>query len=256
MKFVNIANLKTLIALIKSADESVKNDYLALIGEIGENETVKSFVEGKVSTINDAATTLAGRVSANETAIDTINNTTIDAKITAAFNDFATKVSDDNVVNTFKEMIDYVAAHGTEYANLAALVGTIPTDTTASTVVAYVKELVDAEETRATGIESNLGGQISAEVLRADAAEKANKKAIEDEVARATGVEEGLDSRIEALEGKFDGDDSVASLIATAKSEAISEANNYTDGKIAEIKAYEESEIQAAWNEVFGTTNA
>lgn len=36
-----------------------------------------------------------------------------------AINDFATKVSDDKVVNTFKELVDYVAEHGAEAATMA-----------------------------------------------------------------------------------------------------------------------------------------
>lgn len=46
----------------------------------------------------------------------------IDAKITAAFDDFAIKVSDDQVINTYKELIDYAAEHGAEFTTL---VGTV-----------------------------------------------------------------------------------------------------------------------------------
>ena len=91
----------------------------------------------------------------------------------------STKVSDDNVVNTFKEMIDYVAAHGPEYTNLAALVGSLPTDAGVTTIVAYIEKLaaaandaVEAEQTRAEGAESDLQDAIDAEKDRAEAAEK------------------------------------------------------------------------------------
>ena len=42
----------------------------------------------------------------------------VDQKINDAFNDFATKVSDDKVVNTYKELIDYAATHGAEFTEL------------------------------------------------------------------------------------------------------------------------------------------
>lgn len=38
----------------------------------------------------------------------------------AAINEFAASISDDGVVNTFKELVDYVAEHGSEAADMAA----------------------------------------------------------------------------------------------------------------------------------------
>lgn len=282
MKFVDIQNLKTLIALVKSADEAVKNGYISLVGEIGEGKTVKSYVDGKVSDINGAADTLAGRVSANETAIALINNTTIDAKITAAFNDFATKVSDDNVVNTFKEMIDYVAAHGTEYANLAALVGTIPAGAAASTIVAYAKEIVDAEAARAQGAESGIVDRVAAVESKFEGDESVEKQianALKDAKDYTDALKNGQvaanNAAIVTLQGSTsDTKDSVSivgakkyadSVAATAQSnaeatasaDATSKANaaeknakDYCDAEIAKIVAYEASEITAAWNEI------
>ena len=54
------------------------------------------------------------------TDVYTIEQT--DKAINDAFDDFAAKVSDDNVVNTYKELIDYAAEHGAEFT---ALVGTV-----------------------------------------------------------------------------------------------------------------------------------
>lgn len=78
--------------------------------------------------------------------------------IDAAFNDFATKVSDDGVVNSYKELIDWVAEHGSEAVELAggiaenktaiddlkALVGTLPEGATSTTVVGYIAEAIAA----------------------------------------------------------------------------------------------------------------
>lgn len=82
----------------------------------------------------------------------------ISKMIDAAINDFATKVSDDNVVNSYKELIDWVAEHGSEAAEMAggiaenktaiddlkALVGTLPEGATSTTVVGYIAEAIAA----------------------------------------------------------------------------------------------------------------
>lgn len=42
------------------------------------------------------------------------NDALIQSKVDAAINKFANEISDDNIVNTFKELVDYVAEHETE----------------------------------------------------------------------------------------------------------------------------------------------
>lgn len=82
----------------------------------------------------------------------------ISKMIDAAINKFATDVTDDNVVNSYKELIDWVAKHGPEatkmaggisdnktaIADLKTLVGTLPEDVTSTTVVAYITEAINA----------------------------------------------------------------------------------------------------------------
>jgi hypothetical protein len=68
---------------------------------------------------------LTKRVSDNEDAIETLNGTgdgSVDKKINDAFNDFATNVSNDATVNTYKELIDYAATHGKEFTELVGVV--------------------------------------------------------------------------------------------------------------------------------------
>lgn len=75
--------------------------------------------------LNQTINGVSEKANKNEADIATLNGTgtgSIDAKITAAFNDFSEKVSDDSVVNTYKELIDYAAEHGAEFTKL---VGTV-----------------------------------------------------------------------------------------------------------------------------------
>ena len=82
----------------------------------------------------------------------------ISKMIDKAINKFATDVTDDNVVNSYKELIDWVAKHGPEatkmaggisenktaIADLKTLVGTLPKGATSTTVVAYITEAINA----------------------------------------------------------------------------------------------------------------
>ncbi|MDO5784738.1 MAG: hypothetical protein Q4P20_06715 [Eubacteriales bacterium] len=82
----------------------------------------------------------------------------ISKMIDDAFNDFSTKVTDDGVVNSYKELIDWAAAHGAEATELAAgisanttainnlktLVGTLPEGAVSTTVVGYIAEAIAA----------------------------------------------------------------------------------------------------------------
>lgn len=68
----------------------------------------------------EGATPLLTRIEILETKMDGTGEGSVDAKIDAKINEFANKISDDGTVNTLKELVDYVAAHGTEAADMAA----------------------------------------------------------------------------------------------------------------------------------------
>ena len=62
------------------------------------------------------------------------------------------------------------------------------------------------------------------DAVEAAVATKAEAQALTDAVAALEGADATLLGKIEVLEGKFDGDDSVSNLISTAKQEAIDAA--------------------------------
>lgn len=111
----------------------------------------------------DLATALKATIDAKakQADLDTLTGEgegSISKMIDDAFNDFSTKVSDDNVVNSYKELIDWAAEHGAEATELASgiaanttainnlktLVGTLPEDATSTTVVGYIAEAIAA----------------------------------------------------------------------------------------------------------------
>ena len=72
---------------------------------------------------SDLETALSTTIDNLGTSIDTLNGTgagSVSKAIDDAFNDFATKVTDDGVVNSYKELIDWAAEHGSDAAEMAA----------------------------------------------------------------------------------------------------------------------------------------
>ena len=114
------------IAAAKKAGDDAKADVDALAGKVGtvpESKTVVQMIADAQAAATYDDTALKGRVTANETAINTLNggsNVTgsVDKKVADAIDDFATKVSSDGTINTFKELIDYAASHTSEYSEL------------------------------------------------------------------------------------------------------------------------------------------
>ena len=81
-------------------------DAVDAIEEVLEGYTTKGSV---ASAING----LDGRLDAAEGTLQdhTTQLGTVDSRITSAINEFATKISSDGTINTFKELVDYVAEH-------------------------------------------------------------------------------------------------------------------------------------------------
>lgn len=116
----------------QAAAGAAQGDVDALEGKVGtvtEGKTVVQMIADAqaAATYND--TEVKNSIKANKDAIDKLNGTSavdgsVDKKIADAINDFSTKVSDDNTVNTFKELIDYAATHQGEYSTLSGEVQT------------------------------------------------------------------------------------------------------------------------------------
>lgn len=128
----------TAIAAAKKAGDDAAAAVTALKnGEVKNNADAITAINNKIGTISggktvaqaieDAKTAatyddkeVRGLIKSNEDAIDVLNGgDTIEGSVAKsvkdAINDFATKVSEDGTVNTFKELVDYAAAHGSEY---------------------------------------------------------------------------------------------------------------------------------------------
>lgn len=157
----------TAIAAAKKAGTDAQDAVNALSGKVGtvtENKTVVEMISDAqaAATYND--TEVKAGIKANADAITKLNGTSavegsVDKKVADAINEFATKVSDDQTVNTFKELIDYAADHKDEYSTLSGEVQANKTaiatlngkDTDAGSVAKTVKDAVDAAQATLQG---------------------------------------------------------------------------------------------------------
>ena len=174
--------------------KAVEDDYLV--------EADKTALQNSIDTVGGKVTTLVGE-DANK-SVRTIANEELAKQLIAE--------GAGESLDTLQEIAAWIQAHPNDASamnkaidDLETLVGTLPEDATATTIVAYIAEVqaaVDAEKTRAEKAEGD------------------------------------LDSRLDVVEAQLgDGEDSVSELIATAKQEAIDAAASAADAKDAAILA-------------------
>jgi len=120
---------KTVVQMIADAQEAATYDDSDLQNRVGAleadapNHALKTEVQAVSEELGDYKTANDAAVSANTNAIAVLNGNSstegsVDKKVADALNDFATKLSDDGTVNTYKELIDYAAEHGSEFTEL------------------------------------------------------------------------------------------------------------------------------------------
>ena len=125
---------------LQSAVTDLQTDVSKLQEIVGAVECEDPLVS-KVATIEGAI----GILNGDATIEGSVQKTVADA-----INEFATKVSDDKVVNSYKELIDYVAEHGSEVTamtgDIATLNGLVGTTSVEDQIAAAVADKVVAEE--------------------------------------------------------------------------------------------------------------
>ena len=127
--------------------------------------SVVTYVNKKIEDVNTAASTLAGRVTANETSIATLKG---DAKTEGSVaHTVATEIA--KVVNgapasfdTLKEIADWIANDTTGAAAMANDIATLKGtgDGSVAKALEDAKAYTDAERSRATGAEGALAGRL------------------------------------------------------------------------------------------------
>ena len=214
----------------------------------------KEYADSKV--YDDSA--LKARVKANEDAISVLNGSdTVDGSVAKAVKDeinaFAANVSNDDTINTFKELIDYAASHTSEYSELIGLVqsnsnalvtlkGSAETE---GSVAKLVKDAVDAEAEIARAAEGKNAADIKA--IADNYLKSADKEEltglINAEASRAQGVESGLDGRLVAIENDYLKSADKTELVGLISAKV--DKSDY-EAKIAELVSADESVLAQA----------
>ncbi len=203
------------------------------VGAVPTGKTVVKMIEDAqaAATYNDTA--VKADIKQNADAIGVLNGSgagSVDKKITDAFNDFATKVSDDGVVNSYKELIDWAATHGAEAATMAGEITTLKNILSgiggtgeSATVVAYVTSAIDALK---------IGDYAKAADLTALA-----KRVTAAETSITTLTGEGVGSVKKALADAKTYADGLAPNYDNAgdAAKALTDAKSYTDAQIKAI---------------------
>ena len=228
------AGVATVVAYVDKKTEGMASDTLLkqLQTTVGKHTTDISVLKEKDTALQGAVDKAQGDATANKAAIAVLNGSgagSVKKQVDDAINKFATDVSNDETVNTFKELVDYCATHGSEAAEMAGnieknknaiakletFIGKLPEDTQASDVITYINQKIAAEK------------------------------------ARAEGAEAGLKSSIDALKTQV-GETSVADQIAAAKQAAIdaakADATTKANQALTDAKKYTDTEV--------GKTNA
>ena len=167
--------------------------------------------EGKITTAEGNIATLQGSVSSVEDKVTTLIGDDAGKSARTVANEELTKqLIPENAkdsLNTLQEIAAWIQNHPDDAsamnAAISALktkVGDIPEGATATTIVAYIKELVDAEKTRATGVESGLDTRVKAVEAKLGDGEGSVAKQIEAAVKTETDARVAADS---ALDGKI-----------------------------------------------------
>lgn len=249
IKLSNAADLAAAIEDIaaNAADiEQLQKDLATLVGG-GEGTSIQDMID---TAIAEATQNLQDQITTNKEDIDDLKVDAInhdgriedlEEKMTVlngdaategsvakevqdAINAFAQNATDNGTIDTFKELVDYVAEHGGDAAEMASAIETLETKVGEKSVAAQIQEAIAGE---------NL-------------AQYATKEALE---ATNTNVGENAEA-IANLQGLV-GDQKVADLIATAKSEANTYADEAAASALADAKAYADNiQFELNWQEI------
>lgn len=144
----------TLEWIVPSTDtvEGVQMTIAALQSDVSTLQTDVNDIQEILTP--SAGESLLSRLEAMENKMDGTGEGSVDAKITDKINEFATNITDDGVVNSYQELITYVANHSGEAATMAA-------DIAALQELVGEESVADQIASAISGVEGGGGGQIN-----------------------------------------------------------------------------------------------
>lgn len=237
-----------------------KTAGIATDASIGELKKRVDTAEGDIKTAKSDITALQGRADAVEGKVTTlVGDDAGKSARTIANEELAKQLIPENAnesLDTLQEIAAWIQDHPKDSSAMNAAiealktkVGDIPEDATATTIVAYIKELVDAEKIRATGAESGLDTRVKAVEAKLGSGEGSVAKQIEaavkvetDARTAADGVLEGKITTAQGAADKAQGDvdalkDVVASKAAASDVTALTTRVTTNEKDIDDLQA-------------------
>lgn len=138
--------------------DGLQTAVAGLKSDVSKLQTNMNTIQGILGSSEEGAGTLLDRIAAVE---NKVGEESVDAKIETAFDAFMAKVSDDGTVNTIKELIDYVAAHAPEAANMAADITTLQGLVGEGTVDGRILDAITKSEAKANALFEHVKYEIS-----------------------------------------------------------------------------------------------
>lgn len=201
---------------LKGSDKTELANSIKAISDDYLKGSDKTALEGKIQANTDAITTLNG---------DSTVTGSVDKKVADAINAFATQVSDDDTINTYKEILNYLATHKGDATDMAAAIDALETKVGEKSVQTQITEAFTT---------ANLGQYATDEDLNG-LTKVVNGKASQTDLDTAEG-------KIETLEGKLEGVTKVTDSIEAG----VTEAKGYTDTEIGKLSTVYEKAGEAA----------
>lgn len=193
--------------------------YVGTIPEDAESTNVIAYINEKAQEVLESATGGSSesaasvklaldnykaendpKVQANTDAIEVLNGDTtvegsVDKKVADAINEFATQITDDGTINTFKEVLNYISTHGGEATEMMSAIDTLETLVGDKAVATQIAEAISAENLDQYATDEDLADAIARiVVVEGKAHEHANiaelNKVVEGDVAKWNAMED------------------------------------------------------------------
>lgn len=125
------------------------------------------------------------KVQANTDAIEVLNGDTtvegsVDKKVADAINEFATQITDDGTINTFKEVLNYISTHGGEAAEMMSAIDTLETLVGDKAVATQIAEAIANENLDQYATDEELAAAVARIVVLEEKAHEHTNKVVLD----------------------------------------------------------------------------
>lgn len=217
------ATAKDVVGYINEKTANIASD--TALGELADRVTANE--EGIADIEKDYLkssdkTALQSQITANTNAIETLNGGeategSVLKTVKDEINDFATKMTDDGTVNTFKEIVNYISTHGGEAAEMATAIDNLEKLVGSKAVATQIAEAIAAANLDQYATDAELAEAIARIVVVEGKAHEHANKAVLDGItatkvsawdtaeANATGhadeLNTAMDTRVKKLEG-------------------------------------------------------